>query len=308
MICHRSWIVCWGVLRLAPKVKSGVEMAGLVLSSAVMLFSNRWNSTRASFSMLSPNTARVLRDRGVDVVGVQRAGRAERVTTDEVVVALLVLQRVAHDHRVAGAQLEVGLRGEQVVAERLLLRPLLVGQDVVGEHGREVVAPVPLVGREEMGRVPADWTANRPAELLLREGLLLQALFLLEERLCVQVLVAREDERAAAELVRPALRDHVHHAAHRPAELGAVALRGDLVLLDGVVAELLQQAADDAVVVVAAVHVDHHRAARQAAVADPARPRSWWGRSSWSCACRAPGATGPGTSGRSAACCPRARS
>ncbi len=217
-----------------------------------------------------PEHGGVLGDRGVDLVGVGRRSRREQVPAGEVVLAVVVLESVADDHRVLGAQLEVQLGGEQVVPERLLDRAFLVRQDAVREDGVGLVAPVPLVGHEEVGLVLLDRPAQGAAELLLAEVRLRRVRLLLEVGPGVQALVAGEEERAAVELVRPALGDHVDDAAHRAAVLRAVALGGDLVLLDGVVAELLEEPANDPVVVVAAVHVDDHRAAGGATVADPA--------------------------------------
>ncbi len=185
-------------------------------------------------------------------------------------VALLILARVANEQRVVRRRRQVHLRHRQVVPERLRERPLFRSQYPVGIDDREVVAPVPLVGAEEVRLVLDDRPADRTADLRLAERLLVDAELILEERLRIQLLVAADDDRAAGEGVRAALGDDVHHAANRPAELRTVALRGHLVFLNRLSRVLLEQPADDAVVVVAAVDVDDHRAAGHAAVADAA--------------------------------------
>ncbi len=218
--------------------------------------------------LVAAEHGRVLRDHGVDDVRVQRASGLERGAADEVVLALVVLARVADDHRVGVVEAEVRLRREEVIPERRELRALLVGKHAVGVDRLVILPPVELVGHEEVRHVLPERPAEGGARLLLRERLLADVLLLLEVGLRVQGRVAREQERAAVRIVAAALRDHVDDAAGRAPELRAVASGRDLVLLDRVLAELLQQPADDAVVVVAAVDGDVDGAAGHAAVAD----------------------------------------
>src|SRR5204863_4519161 len=108
--------------------------------------------------------------------------------------------------------------------------------------------------------------AERSAWLELAERLLLG----FEVALRIQLFIPAEQNAAAAEDVRAALGDDVHHTARRSAELGAVPLRRDLVFLNRFRGKLLQQAAYDAVIVVATIDRDLHRSAGHPAVADAA--------------------------------------
>ena len=181
----------------APKKKSGVWMPGCgrIVGGDVVV--EVLEQHQRLVHLAAANHARVLRDHGVDDVGVQRAGRLQGVAADEVVFALVVLARVADDHRVGIVQLEVGLGREQVVPERLPLRPFLLRQHAVRVHRGVVLPAVALVGAGNSGRCPSGSGRRACRRLLLLERLLADALLILEECRRVQRLVPREQEGAA---------------------------------------------------------------------------------------------------------------
>ena len=150
------------------------------------------------------------------------------------------------------------LDGQERLAEGRLVDAVLFGKEPERVHRLVRVLLRALDGAEEERAVERDRSAERPAELIPPVVRLVGVADLFRVSPRVEGPVAEERERAAAELVRPALGHDVHHAAVAPAVFRLVALRDEVELLNRFERELLQQPADGVVVVVAAVDLVVH--------------------------------------------------
>jgi hypothetical protein len=147
-----------------------------------------------------------------------------------------------------------------------VLRNRIVGE-VAGSGLQRSVLIAILDRREPPCAVRADGAADRPAKLLAIKGRGGQtAIEGGGEGL--QISVAFEEKRRAMVVVRSAFGHDIHDAVAGAANFRGEASGGDLKLLNRILGEVRERAADDFVVVVAAIDCDIAAAAKAAAGAD----------------------------------------